>query len=280
VQLYNNYGETVGYQAELYDSYPYANRDVTSGQTYYIRVWPSSGSGTYRIAFKTSYYPPFDIWPPSNTSLTAGEWANGNIAIDGEEWFSFTATADTQYIHATFGTLSDFYVHLYDSSSETVEYQARLNDSNPYAQRNVTSGQIYYIRVWPYSGSGTYQITFNTAPWTLLPDATPLSDGEWEDGNLETSEDWYSISVSPGTYYVWWNDRDNTNGYVDIKVAAYYSNGTEIFDEDTGYGDDNSASFYSEVTGTVYVKVYPYSSGSEGSYGIAYSTTSSRPIEE
>jgi hypothetical protein len=60
VQVYNSTGTTVGSLTYLYSSSPYISRSVSSGQEYYIKVWPyaSSYSGTYQIAFNTSSTPP------------------------------------------------------------------------------------------------------------------------------------------------------------------------------------------------------------------------------
>jgi len=79
--------------------------------------------------------------------------------------------------------------------------------------------------------------------------------------------------TSGNTYYIYWNDSDNGGGTLDIKVAAYYGNGTQIFDTDT----PNSQSFYANQTGTVKLKVYPLNSGNTGTFGIVYSTSSTRP---
>jgi len=83
-------------------------------------------------------------------------------------------------------------------------------------------------------------------------------------------DNWYTITVTKGTtYYLWWYDRDNTEGVLDIKVAAYYSNGTLIFDQDT----PNIYTFTAQASDTVYVRVYPLNNGDVGTYGIIYNTT-------
>jgi len=164
VNVYDSSGTAVGSQRYLYGSTKYDSRTVTGGQEYYIRVWPSnsSGSGTYKIAINTTLNPP----GTTTTSLTDNTWADGNITTSGgDQWFKFTATASTQYIHAGFGTLNYLYVQVYDSSGTTVGSQTSLSSSTRYTSLTVTSGQEYYIRVWPYnsSGSGTYRIAFNTS---------------------------------------------------------------------------------------------------------------------
>jgi len=108
--------------------------------------------------------------PVNPTTLTENTWTNGNIpSSSGVQWFKFTATANTQYIHISFGTLNDLYVQVYNSSGVAVGSQTNIYGDTTYVSRAVTVGQTYYIRVQPYSytTSGTYKIAFNaseTAP--------------------------------------------------------------------------------------------------------------------
>jgi len=99
--------------------------------------------------------------------LTANTCTDGSVTSGGVQWFRFTATAATQYLHVSFGTLTDLWVQLYDSNYTTVGAETNLYSSTRYISRTVTAGQVYYIRVRPYSGSGTFRVTFNassTAP--------------------------------------------------------------------------------------------------------------------
>jgi tetratricopeptide (TPR) repeat protein len=60
-------------------------------------------------------------------------------------------------------------------------------------------------------------------------------------------------------------------------ITGRYSDGTQIW---SGNQDDNwnsPASFTANKTGTVYIEVKPYSSGGSGSYGLVFSTGSTRP---
>jgi hypothetical protein len=163
MQVYDSMGNPVEFPLSLMSITPYIS--VASGE-YYIRVKPDFGIGTYRIAFNTSSTPPPIQLPIDAAALSANTWANGNIASAGEEqWFTFTATTTgSQYIHASFGTLTDLYVQLYDSAGNEVGgYSSNLYSGSRYTSRSVSSGQVYYIRVRPRSGSGTYQIKFNTS---------------------------------------------------------------------------------------------------------------------
>jgi hypothetical protein len=138
---------------------------VTRGKTYYIKVTgDGSNTGAYRIGFNTMELPPGTL--TTAAALTADVWADGEItSTKKEQWFKFTATAATQYLHVSFGTLSDLYVQCYDDSGAAHGSQTRLQNNIRYTFTAVTSGKEYYIQVTPYSstGIGTYQIAFNTS---------------------------------------------------------------------------------------------------------------------
>jgi hypothetical protein len=98
--------------------------------------------------------------------LVVSAWANGAItSTTAEQWFQFTATDSTQYVHVRFGTLNNLYVRLYDSNGGTLGSQTNLHSNTNHTSFTVTSGQTYYIKVTPYSssGTGTYRIAFNTS---------------------------------------------------------------------------------------------------------------------
>jgi hypothetical protein len=108
----------------------------------------------------------------------------------------------------------------------------------------------------------------------------PLTAAVWENGSITSSTNavWYSFDVTNGTMYrIWWNDsyQGNSTKTLDVKVDAKYSNGTSIFTGvDSAYS--SAQSFTANQTGTVKIKVYPYSSGT-GTFALVYSTSSTRP---
>jgi hypothetical protein len=148
---------------------PYTSQAVTINNDYYIKVTPDSRwyGGAYRITFNASPTPPPSIsLPTANvTLLDSNTWASGNITANGGvQWFKFTSTDDaTQYIHFEPGTLGDVYVQIYDITGVTVKSRTNLYSSARYTSQTVTNDSVYYIRVTPYNGTGTYRIAFNTA---------------------------------------------------------------------------------------------------------------------
>jgi len=281
VQVYGSSGSTVGSQTSLSNSNKYISRSVTSGQVYYIQVTPgSNSSGTYQIAFNTSSTPPSSSSSSSTIiTLTADTWANGTVSANGEQWFNFTATAATQYIHVNFGTLSNLYVQLYDSTGSTIGSRTNLSSSSSssstkYISRTVTTGQVYYIRVTPYSSSGTYQIAFNSTD--KPPITATLTADTWADGNISSyGEQWFKFTATAAAQniHISFGTLDSSYG---LNVQVYNSNGSTVGDQTRLYGSTRNIS-QTVTTGQVYyIRVTPYSSG--GTYQIAFNTTTRLPI--
>jgi uncharacterized repeat protein (TIGR02543 family) len=285
VQVYDSSGEAVGSETYLYSSGygPSTSRTLTAEQTYYIRVRPyGSNSGTYRILFNTTFYPPGVI------PLTENQWADGYIATEvGQQWFTFTATAATQYIHFSPGTLSRVYVQVYDSSGATVGSVAWAGSNNTNTSRTLTMGQTYYIRVRPYdsTGSGTYRIGFNastTPPPVQLPtNAITLTANRWADGNLPTSSDeqWFVFIATASTQYIhaaFSGTLSSSNG---VYVQVYNSSGATVGSEAELYGSGTGArtSQTLAVGQTYYIRVWPYSSS--GTYRILFNSSTTVPVD-
>jgi len=99
--------------------------------------------------------------------LTPNTWANGNIAVSGgEEWFCFTATATTQYIHFDPVTFIRVNIQVYESDGTTTVGGLKQLDRNSAncASQTLTNGSVYYIKVVSNSNrGGAYRIAFNTS---------------------------------------------------------------------------------------------------------------------
>jgi phosphoheptose isomerase len=165
VQLHNSAGNMVGSGENFTSSTTYSSQSVTVGTEYYIKVRQSGGTGGYKIGFTASTNSPDTIAAiASATQLTAGTWANKELVAGAEHWFKFTATADTQYIHVAPGTLTSLSAQLCNSAGIALGNSLSFSSSNTSSSRTVISGNVYYIKVWPSSssGSGSYKIAFNT----------------------------------------------------------------------------------------------------------------------
>jgi hypothetical protein len=290
VQLYDTAGRTTGNRKDLYYPDSTHTSTVTSGSVYYIKVTPynSSYSGSYQIAFNTTSTMPKITLPTENvTPLTESAWADGSIPTDGEQWFTFTASADTQYIHyyTGTGTLDTVYVQLYDTTGATIGSRTTMSSSTIYINITVTNGSVYYIRIRPYYSynSGAYKIAFNTSttPPTItitLPteNITPLTEGAWADGSIpRNGEQWFTFTASADTHYIHF---DHWGSLKDVYVQLYDTTGTT-----TGYkrymNIDNRYTNRTVTSGSVYyIQVTPYGTLS-GDYKLAFNTSSTRPSE-
>jgi uncharacterized repeat protein (TIGR02543 family) len=164
VQLYDNSGVTVGERAYMH--FPASmSRSVTVGNEYYIRVYPyhANGNGTYQIVFSESDEPPAIALPNEGVNpLTENTWVNGEIVSSiGQQWFIFTASANTQYVHFILNTLWNIGCEVYNANGELV--YSRMYSSALVHAIPVTIGNNYYLKVWgAYSQNGTYDVAFNT----------------------------------------------------------------------------------------------------------------------
>jgi hypothetical protein len=116
----------------------------------FMREAQQTASGTYKIGFTESegVSPGRFDGMVSAPNLAANAWTDGAITSSkNEEWFKFTASAATQYVHIKVGTLTDLYVRLYDSTSGTLGNGMHLSGGTTYASLPVISDRVYYIGV-------------------------------------------------------------------------------------------------------------------------------------
>jgi hypothetical protein len=316
VRLYNSGGGPVGDVENLYNYVPNMYRPVTTGGTYYISVTPwssSSKGGNFQIMFNasaTASTPPgIPVTLPISgiTNLEFSIWGDGYIddttAGSEEQWFTFTATATTHYIHAELEEWYEIYVQLYTTAGLPVGGEVYLYNYSMFDEVNLyelveglTVGTKYYMRVTTYPGDDLfYLIAFNSSstPPPVIVDIPPppytsvttLYSGTWVYGDMYwySTGEWYQFDVTEGTtYYVFWEDIDTDFDWLDIQVAAYYvlpslpGRGQRIFDVDNY--ETNSESFTADRDGTVLLKVYPSIwNEDDGDFGIVFSTSDTRP---
>jgi hypothetical protein len=144
-----------------------------------------------------------------------------------------------------------------------------------------------------YFGYGTFAVAFSTV--SIRPGAAvakTITAGQWKDDEISVNDiHVYTISVTNGTtYYVWWNDEIYGGDYTktaDVEVQARYADDTIIFNDGNTYSDQwvdtawaTPQSFTADRNGTVDLRVRAFTSVSGGTYGIVYSTNSTRPTKD
>jgi len=266
VQVYDSNGVAVGSQ-------PIDTKSiflmVVNGQEYYVQVSSYySSSGTYRITFNAAAMPP----GTTATTLTANTWADGTItSSSSEQWFKFTATAATQFLHVSFGTLTSLYVQVYESNGATVGSRTELYSSTRYISQTVTTGREYYVKVTPYNSyySGTYRIAFNATGMSL--DATVLTANTWADGAITSGEQWFRFTATTTTQFLH-VDFSTLNSSYGLYVQMYDSSGVTVGTQTRLYSNTRYIS-QTVITGQEYfIKVTPYYSYMSGTYRIAFNT--------
>jgi hypothetical protein len=259
-------------------------------------------TGSFDLVFTSTSTWPW-LAPTITTSLTEGVWKDDEItsADSGEKWYTFTADTGT---YRTWVNDGGSYVY-YGDGTKTLDVQAASwktggtslfsnTDalwSSPQNLTPLTSGDIVYIRIRPYSSgnTGTYGIVYTKdnaeRPLTFpLPTtaATPLTADVWRDGSITSgTEAWYSITLSATGYYnLWWNDSAQGNGSktLDVVIGAWFENGDRVFESIRIDGGWTSRTFYnysSATHTTMYIKVSPKTAGETGTFAIAYHLGSS-----
>ena len=286
VQVCDSNGAAVGNRTVLYYYTRNTSRSLTTDQTYYIRVSPyGTYTGTYQIGFTTSTTAPSFQLPSNAIPLIANQWADGNIPTSSDvQWFTFTATASPQFIHAAFGTLTYLSVQVYNSSGATVGSSTVISSSgDKYFSQTLTTGQPYYIKVWPNSStdSGTYRIGFNTSTTSppnaiqLPSNAIELTENQWANGNLPTSGDvqWFTFTATVPTQYIHF---DNSGTLKIVYVQVYDSSGATVGSETVLSNSPSSVSRSLTTGDTYYIRVRPYGTRS-GTYQIGFTTSATAP---
>ncbi|MDR1837001.1 MAG: hypothetical protein LBQ89_05015 [Treponema sp.] len=227
--------------------------------------------------------------------LQEDTWANGSITSteSGSSFlYSFDVISGTTYYiwwnggdygdgTEIFGTKTfNIKVSAYYSNGTAIIFTtARFNFPKSFTAG--TSGTVN-IKVEPYSSgdTGTFAVAYSTRSTKptigIGTEADPISlldSYRWVNGSITSTESgsavWYSFNVTVGTpYNVYWDGGSrNGNKTLNIKVSAYYSNGTAIF---TSVNQETSQSFTAGTNGTVKIKVEPYYSGDTGTFAVGY----------
>lgn len=231
--------------------------------------------------------------------MSENKWYDGklvdtNSGGTGEQWFSFIATASTQYIYVKFSTLTNLNAYLYDEDDNIIgTYEHMYGDSgivNNFS-RLVKKGKRYYIKItqgdykYNYSNTGSYWIGFNDFPARPEKSIIDLTISEWENSSINPaaggdSYDWYSFVATTGEQYIHVKFSTMTNVYVyvydkDLNLVGTYEH---LFGES---GESKSFSRLVSKGDKYYVKLAQgpdkYNYSNTGSYWIAFNENDVTP---
>lgn len=168
---------------------------LTSGTTYYIRIWQySSGTGTFNICITKPIDPPTndDCSGTITTSVNSGELctsqtsgtvlgatASGNSlgacggTADDDVWYKFVATNTSQFISLNnlAGSTTDLYHIVYNGTCGSLGTEILCSDAESSALTGLTVGNTYYIRI--YTSTAT---TGQTSTFDLCITSPPTND--------------------------------------------------------------------------------------------------------
>jgi hypothetical protein len=297
IQLYDHEGISLKSQAYIGSGILVNfSQNVTVGQTYYIKIggviedigWIGGNEGIFKIAFNTSDTPPAIQLPTTGiTELILNTWVMPESSINGELWFYFTATTDTQYIHINIGSVT-CYVQLYDNSGNALcnNIYARVLDSANYISQTVTVGQIYYFKATTSSTAFQLGLTESDIPPKIqLPNenVVPLTMDTWEDGYFDNYDDdqWFSLTATAASQYV----HFSFGTLRDLTLRVYNDNGEMVYTYQQGasyrvYSYENPTAYNQmalSISQKYYLRVRPYGSGN--TFKIAFNENSTPPSE-
>jgi hypothetical protein len=269
-------------------SYMIGSGSINSSGTVTWSSAPSSSSYYIVVYYSSTYYKYATSVSSSTTSLS---WSNFSAISSSSSSLGITNypySSGTVYACSSNPT----------STSQVSSYMigsGSINSSGTVTWSSAPSSSSYYIVVYYSSAYYKYPISVSSSTTSLSwssfssmtastpENVTSLSSGIWTNGSITSAGGvkWYSFAVTSGTsYYLWWNDayQGDSTKTLDVKVSFTQSDGTTI----SGYVDLDSAwttpqSFSVSSSGTLYIKVQGYSSTNTGTFGICYSTTTTRP---
>jgi hypothetical protein len=172
---------------------------LTTGATYYVRIYSYGGSGS-----EGSFTICITI-PPSNndcsgavaltvnpttacTATTSGTTANATQSqagcsgnADDDVWYSFLATASSHYVSVTPGTLTDAVFQVFSGACGGLASVSCVDGTSGTAAESttlsgLTVGNTYYVRVYSY-GNAANQGTFTVCVSTIVAPANDICTG-------------------------------------------------------------------------------------------------------
>jgi hypothetical protein len=285
LQVYTGEGDMMGSQTRLYDGTRVASQgSLVPGQVHFIKIWPYNGAadGSFQIAVTASADAPAVTPDVGAAALTIGEWANGSLAANGQQWFKFTASADTHLFYIEWDTLTgSLYAQVYTGSGAPVGATATVSTAGSALSRTFESDEVYYIRVWPASrtATGTFKIAYtaasSTAPVITLPTTgvTELT-GTWADGSLAAGgQQWFKFTAASSRHYI----HVFFGTLTQMSVQMYTSDGGTVSSEAVLAGANQNLVRSCQAGQTYYIRVRSQSTA-DGTYRIAVNAGATAPV--
>ena len=155
-------------------------RQLSAG-TYYVQVYPYSGSTNYNLSLAAA---PVEI--PDNAGNTLATARDITIGATTSTYSDFVGTTDTNdYYRFSLGGSSNFSlnltglsadadVSLLDSNGSVITSSTNGSNISESITRQLSAG-TYYVQVYPYSGSTNYNLTLSATTATVTPGYSAIS---------------------------------------------------------------------------------------------------------
>jgi hypothetical protein len=174
---------------------------LTIGQTYYVRLytWSSSGTTVQNICISSPPPPPINDnctgatqvvvngAPNTCTVQTAGTISGATASgvamgacfgtADDDVWYSFVATNNSMNIslNNVTGSTTDLYHSVYAGSCGTPGTAIICSDPNSSTINGLTIGSTYFIRIYSYTSSSGQNTSFNLCVSPTPPPPTNIT---------------------------------------------------------------------------------------------------------
>ena len=236
--------------------------DVSDGENWFSDRSISSGAThTYRFYTQQEGYSYWVAWLDSDAPNNSNGFADIKVAVKREGYSNYI-------VNPTDGKIN------YGNANRDIQFGVFISGYIIIEVYGNSSGK-YEMGFGSYEGiwSTSTELVYNPV------NATALYSDTWTNGTIASCEvKWYSFYAYSGTtYYFWVNDIYGGDGSktLDIEVHVFRSNGDYLYINDAY---SYPASFYSSLTGTIYLGVRSYDGNwDSGTYAIAYNTSDTRP---
>ena len=208
VQLLDANGGVIQSSANTGTSAESISRQLNGG-TYFLRVLPFSGANTnYNLNLSATAVLPPDY--AGNTLSTARNITLGAATTTFQDWvgsadtndyYRFTLSNTSNFNLSLNGLSADADVQLLNSSGNFIQDSANSGSSTESLSRQLNAG-TYFIRVYQYSGSTSYNL--NVSATTVLPP-------DYAGNTLNTARN-ITLGTATATFQDWVGSAD-TNDY-------------------------------------------------------------------
>ncbi|MFZ4640777.1 MAG: pre-peptidase C-terminal domain-containing protein [Nodosilinea sp.] len=291
VQLLSSSGTVLQSSANGGTTAESITRSLTA-DTYYVRVYPYSGSTNYNLALSATVNAPADnagntltaarnIGALSSTQ-TFSDWVG---STDTNDYYRFNLTQASSFNLTLNGLSADADVQLLSSSGTVLQSSANGGTTAESITRSLTA-DTYYVRVYPYSGSTNYNLALSATASVPVDNAGNTLGTARNIGTLSSTQTFSDFVGSADTndYYLFNLAQASSfnltlNGLsANADVQLLNSSGTVLQSSTNAGTAAESITSQSLTAGNYYVRVFPNSASTNNTnYSLALTATAVVP---